>query len=338
MFFPLGIFLLWKFHKNWGTLCNAAITFGFAVVSLPLALTLFGLITTVYPKDLEILNPDYLMNVNDTAYVDFRIEPKDASPSCIYLYSADEEVVVFEQIIDDGKLRGKLTAVGGGTSTISLYADGVPGNTVSVTVVDPEEDKQEAQNFSMRVQRIGEVTLDKAAKIKGLIKEYDAFPGRIKELVPNAEALMEASRTLERLQQEEQERIDQALSEIAAAIDQIGAVTLEKQDLIAGIHAQCESLPQAELQNIPNYKTLTNAEQTIKELLFRQNFIDRCTPVTPTFYLQYLRKPDAYQEQPTYFRGNVFQIVEESKKGNYYLARWRWRKQRRKRSPRPRSP
>lgn len=320
LFFPLGVFLLWKFHKNWGPLCNAAITFGFAVVSLPLALTLFGLITTVYPKDLEILNPDYLMNINDTAYVDFRIEPKDASPSRIYLYSADEEVVVFEQIIDDGKLRGKLTAVGGGTSTISLCADGVPGNTVSVTVVDPEEDKQEAQNFSMRVQRIGEVTPDKAAKIKGLIKEYDALPGRIKELVPNAEALMEANRALELLQKEEAERLEQMILDAEAAIEQIGEVTLDKRDLIAEARQQVNAIPWERRKNMVNYDKLKAAEDTIEDLQVKKHILEQSKPITPAFYSQYLRNPDVYQGRFTSFRCKVFQIANETKAANFYLA------------------
>lgn len=321
LFFPFGAFLLWKFHKDWGRTANTVITCSFGAVFMAIAISFFFVATEVRPEQLQILNGPLTLNLNESEYIDFKITPPNASCDDICFLSTEDGVLLLQQFLDDGVLRGKITATGAGKTYIYLYGNGVISEAIQISVRNPEELQRKADRFSKKIKSLGPVTLNDALRIKEMLREYNAFPDHIKETIPNVDVLMEAKRTVEQLEKEEQERVDQSIQEVVAAIDQIGEVSLEKQDLVSSARAKCESLPQSEWSNISNYRTLMNAERAIKELLFRQDFISHCKPVTPSLYKQYLRKPNDYQEQSTHFRGTVFQVVEETEKSSSYLAR-----------------
>lgn len=297
------------------------ITCSFGAVFIAIAISCFFVATEVRPEQLQILSESHTLDLNESEYIDFKITPPNASCDNICFLSTEDGVLLLQQFLDDGVLRGKITATGAGKTYIYLYGNGVRSEAIQISVRNPEELQRKADRFSEKIKSLEPVTLNDALQIKEMLREYNAFPDHIKETIPNVEVLMEANRTLERLQKEEKERIGQAIREVMAEIDQIGDVTLEKQDLISSIREQCESLPKSELKNISNYRMLLNAERTIKEMLLRQDFISRCEPVTPSLYKQYLRKPNTYQGQSTHFRGTVFQVVEETEKSISYLAR-----------------
>ncbi|WP_050696907.1 zinc ribbon domain-containing protein [Anaeromassilibacillus senegalensis] len=328
LLFPLGVFLLWKFHKDWGHTVNTVITCSFGAIFAAIILSWSTACFIDYmdslvirPEQLQILNGPLTLNLNESEYIDFKITPPNASCDDICFLSTEDGVLLLQQFLDDGVLRGKITATGAGKTYIYLYGNGVKSEAIQISVRNPEELQRKADRFSEKIKSLGPVTLNDALRIKEMLREYNAFPDHIKETIPNVDVLMEAKRTVEQLEKEEQERVDQSIQEVVAAIDQIGDVSLEKQDLVSNARAKCEGLPQSEWSNISNYRTLMNAERAIKELLFRQDFISHCKPVTPSLYKQYLRKPNAYQEQSTHFRGTVFQVVEETEKSSSYLAR-----------------
>lgn len=327
LFFPLGVFLLWKFHKDWGRTANTVITCSFGVVFIAIAIPWFMVRFTAYmdslsirPEQLQILSESHTMNLNESEYIDFKITPLNASNDDILFSTTNSSVLLMEQFIDDGKLRGKITATRTGSAYIYLYANGKLSNSVQISVIDTAEYQTRADWFSEKIEGIGTVTLDKADQINHLLREYNSLPSHIKELVQNAEVLMEANRTLEQLEKEEAERLEQMILDAEAAIEQIGEVTLEKQDLIAETRQQVNAIPWQRRKNMVHYDKLTEAEAIIKELQLKEDIIKQSEPITPAFYSQYLRTPDVYQGRFTSFRCKVFQIAEETKAANFYLA------------------
>lgn len=327
LLFPLGVFLLWKFHKDWGHTVNTVITCSFGAIFAAIILSWSTACFIDYmdslvirPEQLQILNGPLTLNLNESEYIDFKITPQNASIDDVQFSAINDNVLLLEQFIDDGKLRGKITATHTGSAYIYLYADGKLSNSVQISVIDTAEYQTRADWFSEKIEGIGTVTLDKADQINHLLREYNSLPSHIKELVQNAEVLMEANRTLEQLEKEEAERLEQMILDAEAAIEQIGEVTLEKQDLIAETRQQVNAIPWQRRKNMVHYDKLTEAEAIIKELQLKEDIIKQSEPITPAFYSQYLRNPDVYQGRFTSFRCKVFQIAEETKAANFYLA------------------
>lgn len=327
LFFPLGVFLLWKFHKDWGHTVNTVITCSFGAIFVSIAIIWFMACFMAYidsqairPEKLQILSESHTLNINESEYIDFKITPPNAPYDDILFSTTNSNVLLVEQFIDDDTLRGKITATQTGHAYIYLYADGKLSNSVQISVIDTAEYQTKADWFSEKIEGIGTVTLDKADQIDHLLREYNSLPSHIKELVQNTEVLMEANRTLELLQKEEAERLEQMIQDAEAAIEQIGEVTLEKQDLIAETRQQVNAIPWQRRKNMVHYDKLTEAEAIIKKLQLKQDIIKQSEPITPAFYSQYLRNPDVYQGRFTSFRCKVFQIAEETKAANFYLA------------------
>ena len=327
LFFPLGVFLLWKFHKDWGHTVNTVITCSFGAIFVSIAIIWFMACFMAYidsqairPEKLQILSESHTLNINESEYIDFKITPPNAPYDDILFSTTNSNVLLVEQFIDDDTLRGKITATQTGHAYIYLYADGKLSNSVQISVIDTAEYQTKADWFSEKIEGIGTVTLDKADQINHLLREYNSLPSYIKELVQNTEVLMEANRTLELLQKEEAERLEQMIQDAEAAIEQIGEVTLEKQDLIAETRQQVNAIPWQRRKNMVHYDKLTEAEAIIKKLQLKQDIIKQSKPITPAFYSQYLRNPDVYQGRFTSFRCKVFQIAEETKAANFYLA------------------
>ncbi|WP_195983898.1 zinc-ribbon domain-containing protein [Clostridium sp. D33t1_170424_F3] len=324
LFFPLGALLLWKFHKDWGRTVNTVITCSFGAVFLAIATSWFLLYidsTKIRPEQLQILCEPHALNLDESEYIDFKITPSDALYDDTYFLSTEDDVLLVEQFIDDEILRGKITAKHAGTTYIYLYDNGKISNGVEISVIDTTEYQIKAEQFSKKIKDIGTVTLDKAPQINNLLKEYNSLPGHIKELIQNANVLMKANRTLEGLQKEEAERLDQMVKDAEDTIDEIGEVTLEKQDLIEETRKQVDAIPLEKRKAVTNHEKLKEAESLIKKLQLKQDILEQSEPVTSAFYNQYLRDPDTYQGRFTTFQGKVFQISQKTKNANFYLVR-----------------
>lgn len=320
LFFPLGGFLLWKYHKNWAAIPKVATTCGFGLLFL--AFVVFGCmaLTVVHPVQLQILSDPQTINLNESEYIDFEITPSNASCEGIEFIATEDNILQTEPVIENGKMRGKITAIGKGKTFVYLYYNKRMSNAVEITVLDPADDQKAADEFSEKIRLIGTVTLDKATQIDSLKGEYARLPIAIKELISNADVLDEAYQKLKTLKREEAKRINQAIQDAEAAIGQIGDVTLEKEALIIQVRDTItNTVPLAEQKRIANLDVLVEAETVLTELQEEQEYIDSCEPITFNLYESILRSPDQYKGDFVQFQGEIFQISEETEEESAYL-------------------
>ncbi len=103
-------------------------------------------------SDIEITNTVPVLNVGEEALLDVDINPDNATIKELVYYSDDEAVVKIDE-------NGKITAVGEGTATITVYAKDDPSkkDTVTVTVKVPVSDIEITN--TVPVLNVGEETL-----------------------------------------------------------------------------------------------------------------------------------------------------------------------------------
>ena len=104
-----------------------------AVVALILALGLFKIFASPTITEISLSKASLNLNFGDSVTIDYTIDPENASDVKLVWSSSDESVATVDE-------EGKVTAVGGGTCTITATAqDKTASLSVSVTQLSPEE-------------------------------------------------------------------------------------------------------------------------------------------------------------------------------------------------------
>ncbi len=146
---------------------------------------------------------------------------------------------------------------------------GKAGATVEpyeVTMVEApsEEDKAAAEAVEVKIDAIGEVTLDSEAVIADARKAYDALTDTQKALVKNADKLTAAEAKLAELKETEADK--GAAAAVETKIDAIGEVTLDSEAAIADARNAYDALTDTQKALVKNVEKLTVAENKLAEL------------------------------------------------------------------------
>ncbi|MCQ2554195.1 MAG: cadherin-like beta sandwich domain-containing protein [Clostridia bacterium] len=131
----------------------------------------------------------------------------------------------------------------------TLYYKNDSGNVLAVGV-------PESTTVENLIKKIGEVTLESEQAIEDARKAYEALSDESKAKVSNYETLLQAEETL----------LEVKAGVVEDLIDEIGEVTLEKEDEIAAARDAYDSLPEEIQERVDNYETLLEAESMLDEL------------------------------------------------------------------------
>ena len=121
--------------------------------------------------------------------------------------------------------------------------------------------KAAADAVIVKINAIGEVTLDKESDIKAARDAYDKLTDAQKELVTNESTLAAAEKKLAELKANKA-----AADAVIAKINAIGPVTKDSKDKIEAARAAYDKLTEAQKELVGNLKTLTDAEARYNEL------------------------------------------------------------------------
>jgi|GEM_PF-480491 len=119
-----------------------------------------------------------------------------------------------------------------------------------------KENDEKIKRVENRIQNIGTVTIDSWSVISIARKEYDALDSDLQEAVPNKETLFEAERTFEAL----------AIQTVTDEIEQIGTVSLEREDAIISAKKAYEKIDESIQKKIENREALFAAEDELIQL------------------------------------------------------------------------
>ena len=129
------------------------------------------------------------------------------------------------------------------------------------------------------IDEIGEVSLERAQVITVAMESYAALTEEEKEEVENFELLEESLKELTVLEN---------VAAVEAAIDAIGTVTAESQDLISAANSAYDALTEEEKDMVQNVDVLTAAMITYMEVASRweiQHYVDEFGDETENGYL-----------------------------------------------------
>ena len=119
-----------------------------------------------------------------------------------------------------------------------------------------KENDEKIKRVENRIQNIGTVTIDSWSVISIARKEYNALDSDLQEAVPNKETLFEAERTFEAL----------AIQTVTDEIEQIGTVSLEREDAIISAKKAYEKIDESIQKKIENREALFAAEDELIQL------------------------------------------------------------------------
>ena len=119
-----------------------------------------------------------------------------------------------------------------------------------------KENDEKIKRVENRIQNIGTVTIDSWSVISMARKEYNALDSDLQEAVPNKETLFEAERTFEAL----------AIQTVTDEIEQIGTVSLEREDAIISAKKAYEKIDESIQKKIENREALFAAEDELIQL------------------------------------------------------------------------
>ncbi len=249
LFFPVGIFLTWKYHKDWKF--EIKIVASIASVVLFLCITVFSK-PTILPSELQISSGSSIsMDLDETVELSIEVAPAGADISQLEFHSSDSTVATFEPApLEDS--QGILTAMHEGTATIFVQCGNVVSNKIDVTISD--ESKVRVDEVEDLIARLDDITLESMEDIIAARVAYDNLSYAEQSDVENYSILVAAEDTLSRLE---------TATPIIAAISQLGTVTADDEATVAQVRSQYDRLPEDVKPLVDNYDVLLDAEETI---------------------------------------------------------------------------
>ena len=113
-----------------------------------------------------------------------------------------------------------------------------------------------AKSADAMIESIGEVTLESESKIDNVQKTVDALSTEDRQQLENLDVLKKSHEKLSQLKAEQ----------VISKIDAIGNVTIDSKDVITSVRREYDALGDNEKSKVKNYSTLSEAENTLKEL------------------------------------------------------------------------
>lgn len=261
IFPPIGLFLLWKYHKTWKTMIRWAAS----MLSILWGILFVMAINSETPQTIHISSKDITIEIKETQSVPIDVQPEGTS-HFVELKSEDETIVSFEEDKDQEGFSGKITAHKEGTTAIyACYHDNVISNKIKVEVVDTQKQKERekaAADIDKKIMALKNITLNKQEDIKQLRTSYDALDKKGQELVKHYTELEKAEQMIESLQKEE----NQQIAMVEKNIEDIGTVSLKSKTSIQTARKNYDALNQTCQKKVQNYAVLISAEEAYQKL------------------------------------------------------------------------
>ena len=205
IFPPIGLFLLWKYHRTWKTMIRWVAT----VLSVLWGIFFVVVANGETPESIHISSQDITIEIKDTISVPIDVQP-EGTQNLVKFQSEDESIVSFEEDQKQEVFTGKITALKEGSTTIfAYYHDKVISNKIKVEVVDTQKQKvreKAAADIDKNIVALGTITLEKQEAIKNIRTSYDALDKKGQQLVKHYTELEKAEKTIEKLQNEEKQQ------------------------------------------------------------------------------------------------------------------------------------
>lgn len=139
IFPPIGLFLLWKYHRTWKTMIRWVAT----VLSVLWGIFFVVVANGETPESIHISSQDITIEIKDTISVPIDVQP-EGTQNLVKFQSEDESIVSFEEDQKQEVFTGKITALKEGSTTIfAYYHDKVISNKIKVEVVDTQKQKKQ---------------------------------------------------------------------------------------------------------------------------------------------------------------------------------------------------
>lgn len=261
LFPPIGLFLLWKYHKTW----KSVIRWTASILSILWGIFFVMTINSETLKTIHISSKDITIEVEDTLSVPIDVKPEGTS-HFVELKSEDETIVSFEEDKEQAAFSGKLKAHKEGTTMIyAYYHDDVISNKIKVEVVDTQKQKERekaAADIDKKIMALGDITLEKQEEIKNIRTAYDALDKKGQQMVKHNTELEKAEKTIESLQKEESKQI----AAVEKDIEDIGTVSLDSKTSIQKARKNYNALNKACQKKVSNYTVLISAEEAYQKL------------------------------------------------------------------------
>lgn len=251
-FFPVGLFLLWRYQKKWPKGLKIGITafFGMMVVC--------AYLPDPTPTALSIQSEGLVLDLEETASLVIQVEPENARTDKLVLESDHPEVAAFELQPAEGQLVGQVTALSEGKTALCVHYGKLSSVPVVVTVVDETRLQREADGRAVEaaIEALGEITLEKEEAVLAAREAYDALFPEGQAVVTNLLLLETAEQTLTLLKAQA----------VEGQIETLGEITLQKAEEVSAVRAAYEDLSFQEQQLVGNLSVLEEAEATLLKL------------------------------------------------------------------------
>ncbi|RGC50155.1 hypothetical protein [Absiella sp. AM29-15] len=261
IFPPIGLFLLWKYHRTWKTMIRWVAT----VLSVLWGIFFVVVANGETPESIHISSQDITIEIKDTIFVPIDVQP-EGTQNLVKFQSEDESIVSFEEDQKQEVFTGKITALKEGSTTIyAYYHDKVISNKIKVEVVDTQKQKvreKAAADIDKNIVALGTITLEKQEAIKNIRTSYDALDKKGQQLVKHYTELEKAEKTIEKLQNEEKQQI----KTVEKDIEDIGTVSLKSKASIQKARKEYDALRKASQKKVSNYTVLVSAEKAYQDL------------------------------------------------------------------------
>lgn len=187
---PAGIFLMWKYAR-WGRIQKMIETAAGILISLCLLLSCYARVPAPL-RGLEIGQDTILLEYGEYCALDICVYPLEAEGQRLEYLVGDEQVLK----VEDGVVV-PLT-VGRTTVSVTNRTGEIVSPPVPVIIV-PRGDRvyqQAAERIIQEINRIGNVTPEKAGQVQQVRETYNQADARVKAYVTNLGMLESAEKQL----------------------------------------------------------------------------------------------------------------------------------------------
>lgn len=303
IFFPVGIFLLWKYHSKGKKALKVIVSIICGLWFLFLTVGIINSIAHPSPTKLYLQredNPDQIaaitVNINETK--NFKVTGQNESSNLSNVTIRISNINVLGGTFNSKEGLFKMNAKSSGTATIYAYYNDIKSNEILIKVIDPEALKKQAGEIDDRISKLGDITLDKADTISKLKADYDNLPDDARGYLKNSKILEDALNTIN-------QKYKDAASEADSIISSIGNVTADSASTIQNARSKYDALPNESKKLVANYKTLTDAESSLKTINAESDFKASCSLID---YKDAARNPSKYKGANVKFTGKVIQV------------------------------
>lgn len=251
LFFPLGLFLMWKYQKRWPIPVKTGISTVFAFFLV------FSLVHDPLPKSLALSGEtEPVLDIGETLTYEVTYEPEQAIPTGLIGISDQVNIASITISKEEDGIFATVTAQEEGQTAIRVQCGKVSSSPVVITVIDQDRLWQEqADDVDVLIENLGTITPDSESDVAAVRAAYDALDPEAQAYVANLKTLEEA---------------ENALADFANAqavtdeIDALGTITADSKEAVETARSNYDALSEEAQKLVTNLKTLEKAESTLK--------------------------------------------------------------------------